>query len=175
MGTEPEVPRTDEESEQEGGPVKSFLEHLEDLRWVLIKSLAATGLGMLLCGFLYHVLVNVLVHVTRPFPYIHFARTHPQLSHDMGREVLIRKEIDSGAREFIPHVSYNCRSISGGADVVAFGFRIRLRVDVGHHLAGWVSRSPFFNFLHFNRVRQRTAGPCRGEDFAAGEENRCGL
>src|SRR6266516_2162688 len=49
MGTEPEVPRTDEESEQEGGPVKSFLEHLEDLRCVLIKSLAANGLGMLLC------------------------------------------------------------------------------------------------------------------------------
>ena len=49
MGTEPEDPRTDEESEQEGGPVKSFLDHLEDLRWVLIKSLAAAGLGMLLC------------------------------------------------------------------------------------------------------------------------------
>src|SRR5712692_1071495 len=133
------------------------------------------GLGMLLCSFLYHVLVNVLVHVTRPFPDIHFARTHPQLSHDMGREVLIRKEIDSGARECIPHVSYDCRSISGGADVVAFSFLIRLRVDVGNHLAGCVSRSPFFNFLHFNRVRQRTAGPCRGEDFAAGQENRCGL
>src|SRR5262249_19870020 len=69
------------------------------------------GLGMLLCGFLYRVLVNVLVHVTRPFPDIHFARAHPQLSHDMGGEVLIRKEIDSGARECIPHVSYNCRSI----------------------------------------------------------------
>ena len=25
------------EEEEEGGPVKSFLEHLEDLRWVLIK------------------------------------------------------------------------------------------------------------------------------------------
>ena len=31
---EPERP----EADQEGGPVKSFLEHLEDLRWVLIKS-----------------------------------------------------------------------------------------------------------------------------------------
>ncbi|HMP81317.1 MAG TPA: twin-arginine translocase subunit TatC [Verrucomicrobiota bacterium] len=34
---------------QEGGPVKTFLEHLEDLRWVLIKSAAALGVSMLLC------------------------------------------------------------------------------------------------------------------------------
>jgi len=37
------------EEEQEGGPVKTFLEHLEDLRWVLIKSLVALGISMLLC------------------------------------------------------------------------------------------------------------------------------
>src|SRR5262245_25974899 len=49
MATEPEDPRTDEELEEEGGPVKSFLDHLEDLRWVLIKSLAALGIGMLIC------------------------------------------------------------------------------------------------------------------------------
>jgi sec-independent protein translocase protein TatC len=35
--------------EQEGGPVKTFLEHLEDLRWVLIKCLAALLLGMVAC------------------------------------------------------------------------------------------------------------------------------
>ena len=45
-----EDPRTDEELErEEGGPVKSFLDHLEDLRWVLIKSLTALGIGMLIC------------------------------------------------------------------------------------------------------------------------------
>jgi sec-independent protein translocase protein TatC len=33
----------------EGGPVKSFLEHLEDLRWMLIKSCSAVAVGMLLC------------------------------------------------------------------------------------------------------------------------------
>ena len=37
------------EEEQEGGPVKTFLEHLEDLRWVLIKSLVALSVAMLLC------------------------------------------------------------------------------------------------------------------------------
>jgi sec-independent protein translocase protein TatC len=37
------------EEEQEGGPVKGFLDHLEDLRWVLIKSAAALALAMMVC------------------------------------------------------------------------------------------------------------------------------
>jgi len=37
------------DEEQEGGPVKSFLDHLEDLRWVLIKSAAALAVAMVLC------------------------------------------------------------------------------------------------------------------------------
>ena len=37
------------EEEEGGGPVKSFLEHLEDLRWVLIKMVVGVGLGMLIC------------------------------------------------------------------------------------------------------------------------------
>lgn len=32
-----------------GGPVKSFLEHLEDLRWMLIRVVVAVVLGMLVC------------------------------------------------------------------------------------------------------------------------------
>ena len=35
--------------EEEGGPVKSFLEHLEDLRWVLIKGVVAVGVLMVVC------------------------------------------------------------------------------------------------------------------------------
>src|SRR5450432_2531303 len=38
-----------DESEDEGGPVKSFLEHLEDFRWVIVKSVVALFLAMLLC------------------------------------------------------------------------------------------------------------------------------
>jgi len=38
-----------EDQEVEGGAVKSFLEHLEDLRWVLIKSSVALIVSMLLC------------------------------------------------------------------------------------------------------------------------------
>jgi sec-independent protein translocase protein TatC len=50
MVEEPRAEHLDEsEGDEEGGPVKSFLEHLEDLRWVLIKSAVALGLAMLVC------------------------------------------------------------------------------------------------------------------------------
>jgi sec-independent protein translocase protein TatC len=39
------------EEDAEGGAVKSFLEHLEDLRWTIIKSAAATLVGMMVCLF----------------------------------------------------------------------------------------------------------------------------
>jgi len=52
MAVEPEAERLDlDQEEEEGGPVKSFLEHLEDLRWVLIKSIAAAGVAMVTCFF----------------------------------------------------------------------------------------------------------------------------
>ena len=44
----------------EGGAVKSFLEHLEDLRWMLIKSAAATLTGMLVCLFAVNYLTAIL-------------------------------------------------------------------------------------------------------------------
>ncbi len=35
--------------EEEGGPVKTFLEHLEDLRWMLIKCVVTILIAMLVC------------------------------------------------------------------------------------------------------------------------------
>jgi sec-independent protein translocase protein TatC len=58
MGDDSEAQRSDEA--QEGGPVKSFLEHLEDLRWVLIKSAVALGLAMLLCLIAGNYVVKVI-------------------------------------------------------------------------------------------------------------------
>jgi sec-independent protein translocase protein TatC len=49
------------EDHQEGGPVKSFLEHLEDLRWVLVKSVSAILVGMLVCMVAGNKLVAVLM------------------------------------------------------------------------------------------------------------------
>jgi sec-independent protein translocase protein TatC len=49
MVEEPAEEILDEQQEEEGGPIKSFLEHLEDLRWMLIKSGVAAGVAMLIC------------------------------------------------------------------------------------------------------------------------------
>ncbi len=47
MASEPdELPP---EVEEDGGPIKSFLDHLEDLRWTIIKSASAVILAMVVC------------------------------------------------------------------------------------------------------------------------------
>jgi sec-independent protein translocase protein TatC len=66
MAHEPEAEQFDED---EGGPIKSFLEHLEDLRWVLIKSGVAAGMAMLVCLLAGNYAVRVL-----EWP---LARAHP--------------------------------------------------------------------------------------------------
>ncbi|NCC59635.1 MAG: preprotein translocase subunit TatC [Verrucomicrobiae bacterium] len=58
MATEPEDPILD--SEDEGGPIKGFLEHLEDLRWVLLKSVTALFVALLVCLFGAPFLIGVL-------------------------------------------------------------------------------------------------------------------
>ncbi len=60
MVEDPEAERLDAQEKEEGGPVKSFLEHLEDLRWVLIKSVAALGVAILLCLIAGNYVVNIL-------------------------------------------------------------------------------------------------------------------
>src|SRR5579863_8106814 len=40
-----------EPPDDEGGPVKTFLEHLEDFRWLLVRCAATLGLAMLVCLF----------------------------------------------------------------------------------------------------------------------------
>lgn len=49
------------DSEEEGGgPVKSFLEHLEDLRWTLIKSIVTVLIAMLVCMIASDRIVGIL-------------------------------------------------------------------------------------------------------------------
>src|SRR5215510_10611941 len=61
--------------EEEGGPVKSFLEHLEDLRWVLIKSLAAAGVAMVACFFGGNYLTKVLLRPLAKAPIQYSGKT----------------------------------------------------------------------------------------------------
>lgn len=50
----------DESEEEGGGPVKSFLEHLEDLRWTLVKSIVTVFVSMLICMMASNYLVAIL-------------------------------------------------------------------------------------------------------------------
>ena len=58
--------------EAEGGPVKTFLEHLEDFRWVLIKSSVALMVAMLVClvgaNHVVQLVKRPLDHVWNRFP-----------------------------------------------------------------------------------------------------------
>jgi sec-independent protein translocase protein TatC len=57
MGGDHEAERPDE---IEGGPVKTFLEHLEDFRWMLIKSSVALLVAMLVCLTAGNVVVGII-------------------------------------------------------------------------------------------------------------------
>lgn len=55
------LPPSDEEAEVSHS-VKPFLEHLEDLRWVLIKTIATLGVAMLASFFFARQLLDVLIY-----------------------------------------------------------------------------------------------------------------
>lgn len=64
MANEPEKLTTDDDDQDEGGgPVKSFLEHLEDLRWTIIKSGSALMVWMVICLLAAPKLIDI---VARP-------------------------------------------------------------------------------------------------------------
>src|ERR1700722_9722952 len=70
----PVDPETESPEEADGGPVKSFLEHLEDFRWVLIKSIVALALGMLICLFGANDVVALLKWPLSHNPVLHLAQ-----------------------------------------------------------------------------------------------------
>jgi sec-independent protein translocase protein TatC len=61
MAEEPLQPILPEE-EEEGGPVKTFLEHLEDLRWVIIRCVATLLLAMVGCLVATPHLVKIMTY-----------------------------------------------------------------------------------------------------------------
>ena len=60
MADPTEEPRPEETEEDGGGPVKTLLEHLEDLRWMLIKSGSALLVGMIVCLYATDKVVSIL-------------------------------------------------------------------------------------------------------------------
>jgi sec-independent protein translocase protein TatC len=66
-----------EPEEIEGGPVKTFLEHLEDLRWTLIKVVSTLVVAMMVCLIMGRQLVTFL---TYPLRVASHRETAPRLS-----------------------------------------------------------------------------------------------
>jgi sec-independent protein translocase protein TatC len=102
MAGDPETERDDDLLE--GGPVKSFLEHLEDFRWLLIKSCVALGLAMLICligaNYVMAIIKWPLTRITFSDPqavpasawgkaqYLAHVVTHPTISYPGTNQVL---------------------------------------------------------------------------------------
>ena len=60
MGDSPHEPLPEDVAEEGGGPIKSFLEHLEDLRWLLVKSGAALLVCLIVCLYATPQIVSIL-------------------------------------------------------------------------------------------------------------------
>jgi sec-independent protein translocase protein TatC len=78
MADDPELERPAGD-EDEGGPVKTFLDHLEDLRWVLIKSAVSVAVAMLVCLIAGD---KVVLLLRRPLEHatIHYSGTNKVVS-----------------------------------------------------------------------------------------------
>jgi sec-independent protein translocase protein TatC len=59
------------DEEEGGGPVKTFLEHLEDLRWLLIKSGAALLVCLIICLYMVNDIVWILKRPLQQAALIH--------------------------------------------------------------------------------------------------------
>jgi len=82
--------------EEEGGPVKPFLEHLEDLRWVLIKGVVSVGVCMLICLIGANYVLNIL---TWPLDQADRFRKSPgtELIFELGTNILFKAHPQTNA------------------------------------------------------------------------------
>lgn len=106
MAGEQEPGRFDESAE--GGPIKTFLEHLEDFRWVLLKSTVALALAMLVCLFgANHVMQALKWPLTRAV--VSFSDTNQIVSVSFGTNHLgnfplsptVQQAFDLGSNRFV--------------------------------------------------------------------------
>jgi len=91
MADEPEGAPPDPE-EGEGGPVKTFLEHLEDLRWTLIKVTAALGVAMLVCFIGGNYLVRFLTYPLHLAMMLQASKKSDEVTIYWGTNVVVRLE-----------------------------------------------------------------------------------
>jgi sec-independent protein translocase protein TatC len=102
-----------EEEEVGGGAIKSFLEHLEDLRWMLIKSCGALFIAFVICLFIPKQLTAILTYPQHQAAQRHVALvpedTNQVLTVQLGELTLFTGEaktnhfgvIDSGTNQYV--------------------------------------------------------------------------
>jgi sec-independent protein translocase protein TatC len=78
-----------DDEEDGGGPVKSFLEHLEDLRWMLLKCIAAIFVAMLVCLIGGNFLVELLTWPLKEAEFFRLSRDQTVPIH-LGTNVIAR-------------------------------------------------------------------------------------
>lgn len=108
MANEPEEERTVSVDEA-GGPVKSFLEHLEDLRWTLIKCFSAIFIGLVIGLYAGNWVVAILMRPLHKAQFEH-AGTNQVVSLSLGTNRLgefnlsesLSKQLNFGTNRFVP-------------------------------------------------------------------------
>lgn len=123
----------------EGGPIKSFLEHLEDLRWMLIKSSASIAVGVLICLLAGNYVVAVLL---RPLEKarIAYAGTNQVVTISFATNRLSTYRLDAPQQELFQRIFGNTNRFvamqlmpvqvqSGSNQVAALGLTVNTNVD----------------------------------------------
>ena len=112
---------TESSEEAEGGPVKSFLEHLEDFRWVLIKSIVALGVAMLICLLGANYVVSIL-----KWPLEHAPLRHPSSNQvavvSFGTNVLGNFELSPGQQKLLNFGSNRVVSVQIEPEMIGTNF-----------------------------------------------------
>lgn len=133
------------EAENDGGPVKSFLEHLEDLRWTLIKCSVAIALGFLISlsagNYLVELLMRPLRQAQATYPTINQVVTVAFGTNVLGSYQLtdaLQHSFDLGTNQFVG-ISLAPLTISNGAGapvrILAFAPTSDPKIaDAGRHL-----------------------------------------
>lgn len=112
MADQPEgTERDPEEFEGEGGPVKPFLEHLEDLRWTLIKVVASLAVAMLVCLIGGNYLVRFLTYPLRAAMRLQTPRSDATVAIHWGTNVLARLA-RTNLTPFLPPNATNVHALS---------------------------------------------------------------
>jgi len=86
-------PSAADDEEEGGGPVKPFLDHLEDLRWTLVKSISSVVVGMLICLVAGNYLIAFLLWPLKQSEHL-FQRDDPRVALVVGTNVLARLPLE---------------------------------------------------------------------------------